>query len=192
MDEALALPSQKAATIALRTQQVIAEETGVANTVDPLGGSFFVEALTDQMEAEAKEYFRRIESLGGVVPAIEAGFFQREIAEAAFRYQQEIDNAERTVVGVNDYVSDEMPAIPILSMDPAGYERQVERLAHVRAERDAGAVESTLRRLEDAARDGHTNLMPPILEAVSAYATLGEITGVFRQVFGEYHEPVVF
>ena len=120
MDEALALPSAKAATLALRTQQVIAEESGVASTLDPLGGSFYVEALTDRIEQEAQDYFRRIETLGGVVPAIEAGFMQREIAEAAFRYQQEVDSGERIIVGVNDYVTDEMPAIPILADGSAG------------------------------------------------------------------------
>jgi methylmalonyl-CoA mutase N-terminal domain/subunit len=192
MDEALALPSEKAVTIALRTQQVIADESGVANTVDPLAGSYFVEALTDQMEQEANDYFRRIEAKGGVLPAIEDGFFQREIAESAYRYQQEIDRSERTIVGVNDYVSGEPPAIPILSMDPQGYERQVARLRRVRAERDNRAVTACLARLRDAARDGHTNLMYPILEAVCAYATLGEITDVFREVFGEYQEPVYF
>jgi len=192
MDEALALPSERAVTIALRTQQVIADESGVANTVDPLAGSYFVEALTDQMEQEANDYFRRIEAKGGVLPAIEDGFFQREIAESAFRYQQEIDRSERTIVGVNDYVSGEPPAIPILSMDPQGYERQVARLRRVRAERDNRAVTTCLARLSDAARDGRTNLMYPILEAVCAYATLGEITDVFREVFGEYEEPVYF
>jgi len=192
MDEALALPSEKAVTIALRTQQVIAEETGVANTLDPLGGSFYVEALTDRLEREAEEYFRRIEALGGVIPAIEAGFQQREIAEAAFRYQHEIDTGERTVVGVNAYVADEPLTIPLLEMDPHGYERQVARLRRVRAERDNAAVQAALRRLLDAAQDSHTNLMYPILEAVNAYATLGEITGVLRQVFGEYQEPVFF
>jgi len=192
MDEALALPSAKAATLALRTQQVIAEESGVASTVDPLGGSFYVEALTDRLEREAHDYFRRIEALGGVIPAIEAGFQQREIAEAAFRAQQESDSGERTVVGVNDYVADETVAIPILAMDPRGYERQVARLCRVRAERDNGAIQASLARLRDAARDEETNLMVPILEAVSAYATLGEITGVFREVFGEYHESVYF
>jgi methylmalonyl-CoA mutase N-terminal domain/subunit len=191
MDEALALPSEKAVTIALRTQQVIAEESGVASTVDPLAGSFFIEALTDRMEQEANAYFRQIEALGGVIPAIEVGLMQREIAEAAFRFQQEVDRAERTIVGVNDYVSDEPMAIPILEMDPQGYERQVARLNQVRAERDNGAVEAALRRLRDASRD-HVNLMHPILEAVTAYATLGEITGVFREVFGEYQEPVFF
>jgi methylmalonyl-CoA mutase N-terminal domain/subunit len=192
MDEALALPSEEAVTVALRTQQVIADESGVANTVDPLAGSYFVEALTDQMEREANDYFRRIEAKGGVLPAIEDGFFQREIAESAFRYQQEIDRGERTIVGVNDYVSGEPPAIPILTMDPQGYERQVARLRRVRAQRDEGAVTTCLARLRDAARDSRMNLMYPILEAVCAYATLGEITDVFREVFGEYEEPVYF
>ena len=191
MDEALALPSQKAVTIALRTQQVLAEESGVASTVDPLGGSFFVEALTDRMEEEANAYFRQIEALGGVIPALEAGFMQREIAEAAFRFQQEIDRGQRTIVGVNDYVSDEAPAIPILEMDPEGYARQVARLQQVRRGRDNGAAEKALARLRDAAR-GADNLMYPILEAVNAYATLGEVTDVFREVFGEYQEPVFF
>ncbi len=192
MDEALALPSEKAVTIALRTQQVIAEESGVASTVDPLAGSFYVEALTDRIEAEAEAYFRRIETLGGVIPALEAGFMQREIADAAFRFQQEVDRGERTIVGVNDYMANEPLAIPILQMDPQGYEHQVARLQRVRAERDHGAVAASLARLTDAAADGKTNLMHPILDAVNAYATLGEITGVFRRVFGEYQEPVFF
>ncbi len=192
MDEALALPSEKAATLALRTQQVIAEESGVASTIDPLAGSFYVEALTDRLEGEARDYFRRIEVLGGVIPALEIGFMQREIAEAAFRFQREIDSGERTVVGVNGYVADENRAIPILAMDPQGYERQIARLQRVRAERDSVAVGVALRRLADAASDGKTNLMSAILEAVKVYATLGEITGVFRQVFGEYQEPVFF
>jgi methylmalonyl-CoA mutase, N-terminal domain len=191
MDEALALPSEKAVTIALRTQQVIAEESGVASTVDPLAGSFFVEALTDRLEQEANAYFRQIEALGGVIPAIEAGLMQREIAEAAFRFQQELDREERTIVGVNAYVSDEPMAIPILQMDPQGYERQAARLKRVRAERDTAAVDAALRRLRDAAHD-RVNLVYPILDAVNAYATLGEITGVFRDVFGEYQEPVFF
>ena len=192
MDEALALPSEKAVTVALRTQQVIAEESGVANTIDPLGGSYFVEALTDRMEAEANAYFRQIERLGGVVPAIEHGFFQREIADAAYVYQREIDEGRRTIVGVNDYLSDEPVAIPILAMDPQGYHRQAARLSRVRAERDGGAVQQTLHRLADAAHDPQINLMPPILECVEAYATLGEITDVFREVFGVYHEPAYF
>ncbi|MGQ9841866.1 MAG: acyl-CoA mutase large subunit family protein [Anaerolineae bacterium] len=192
MDEALASPSEKAVTIALRTQQVIAEESGVASTVDPLAGSFYVEALTDRLEAEAEVYFRRIEALGGVIPAIEAGFMQREIAEAAFRFQQEVDRSERTIVGVNNYVAAEPLTIPILEMDPQGYDRQVAQLNRVRAERDNAAVQAALRRLADAACDDKTNLMYPIPDTVNAYATLGEITGVFRCVFGEYQEPVFF
>jgi len=192
MDEALALPSARAATIALRTQQVIAEESGVANTIDPLAGSFFVEALTDRLEAEAGAYFRRIDALGGVIPAIEAGFMQREIAEAAFRFQQEVDAGQRIIVGVNEYVADEPLAIPILEMDPGGYTRQLARLQRVRAGRDTAALDAALGRLRAAARDGKTNLMHPILEAVNTYATLGEITGVFQEVFGEYQEPVFF
>ncbi len=191
MDEALALPSERAVTIALRTQQVIAHESGVANTIDPLAGSYFVEALTDRMEQEANDYFQRIDHLGGVIPAIEVGFFQREIAEAAYVYQREIDTARRTIVGVNDYIVDEPIAIPMLAMDPQGYERQVARLHRVRSERDNHAVQRTLHRLADAALD-QTNLMPPLLECVTAYATLGEINDVFREVFGVYHEPVFF
>ena len=191
MDEALALPSEKAVTVALRTQQVIAEESGVAGTIDPLAGSYVVEALTDRMEAEANAYFRRIEALGGVIPALEAGLMQRDIAEAAFRFQPEVDRGERTIVGVNDYVIDERLAIPILQMDPQGYERQVARLHRVRSERDAAAVAAALERLRVAA-EGTDNLMVPILDAVNAYATLGEITDVFRRVFGEYQEPVFF
>ncbi|MCS6843513.1 MAG: methylmalonyl-CoA mutase family protein [Caldilineales bacterium] len=192
MDEALALPSEKAVTIALRTQQIIAEESGVANTIDPLAGSFYVEALTNRMEEEANAYFRAIERLGGVIPAIEVGFFQREIAEAAYRYQKEIDEGQRIIVGVNGYAADEPITIPILEMDPHGYERQVARLQRVRAERDNHVVQKTLHRLADAARDETVNLMPPILECVKAYATLGEISDVFREVFGIYHEPVFF
>ncbi len=191
MDEALALPTEKAATIALRTQQIIAHESGAANTVDPLGGSYFVEALTDRLEEEAYAYFRRIDALGGVIPAIEAGFFQQEIAEAAYRYQHEIDQGQRIIVGVNDYVAEEPLSIPILQMDPHGYERQCARLARLRAERDGEKVGQTLRTLAEAAK-GTANLMPFILDAVRAYATLGEIMGVFRRVFGEYREPVFF
>jgi methylmalonyl-CoA mutase N-terminal domain/subunit len=191
MDEALALPSEKAVTIALRTQQVIAHESGVVNTIDPLAGSYFMEAMTNRMEEEANAYFRQIERLGGVIPAMEAGFFQREIAEAAYVYQREIDEGQRTIVGVNDYVADEPVAIPILEMDPQGYQRQIARLDRVRAERDNHGVQQSLHRLADAARD-NVNLMPPILECVNAYATLGEISDVFREVFGVYHEPVYF
>ena len=192
MDEALALPSAKAATIALRTQQIIAHESGVANTIDPLAGSFFVEALTNQTETETLHYLKRIEALGGVIPALEGGFMQREIAEAAYRYQQEIDAPQRTIVGVNEFGSQEATAIPILAMDPQGYTRQVKRLHDVRSGRDNQATQHALRRLADAARAPTGNLMEPIIEATRSYATLGEMCDVLREVFGIYHEPVFF
>ncbi|MFQ5613278.1 MAG: methylmalonyl-CoA mutase [Anaerolineae bacterium] len=190
MDEALALPSELAARVALRTQQIIAHESGAANTIDPLGGSYFVEQLTDQMEAETWDYFEKIEALGGVLPAIEAGFFQKEIADAAYRYQREIDTHERIIVGINDYTVDEPIQIPILQIDPQGYDRQCARLEEVKASRDDQAV---ARRLADlrAAAQGSENTMPYILEAVKAYATLQEIMDVLRQVFGEYRETAV-
>ncbi len=190
MDEALALPSEYAVKIALRTQQLIAHESGVVNTVDPLAGSYFVEAQTNRLEREVYDYFRQIEALGGVIPAIEKGFFQREIAESAYRYQMEIDTHKRTIVGVNEYVEDEPIRIPLLEMDPQGYERQVARLERVRRERDNERVGATLEALRQAAR-GSDNTMPYILDCVRAYATLGEIMGVFRQVFGEYREPTI-
>ncbi len=190
MDEALALPSAHAATVALRTQQVIAHESGAANTVDPLGGSFFVEKLTDDIEAEAYEYFRRIDDFGGVIPAIEEGFFQQEIADAAHRFQQEVDSGERTIVGVNAYQADEPLRIPLLAMDPQGYERQVARLEEVRRTRDQDAVQRALDRLRAAAR-GTENMMPHILDAARACATLQEITGVLRDEFGSYREKHV-
>jgi methylmalonyl-CoA mutase N-terminal domain/subunit len=190
MDEALALPSQEAATIALRTQQIIAHESGVANSVDPLGGAYLVEALTNRIERRAYEYFDRIDQSGGVVPAIEQGFFQREIAESAYRYQKEIEQRERTVVGVNDYLAEETVRIPLLKMDPEGERRQIARLRQVRSQRDDETVTACLARLQKAAR-GDENLMPSILDAVRAYATLGEMCGVLRQVFGEYREAAV-
>jgi len=190
MDEAMALPSQEAATIALRTQQILAEESGVANTVDPLGGSFFVEAMTDRMEQEALAYFRRVEELGGVLPAIASGFFQREIADAAYRYQREIDDGQRSIVGVNAYLDDKPLRIPLLEMDPAGLERQVSRLEALRRERDSGRVGQALDRLRVACH-GTENTMPFILDAVRACATLGEVIDVMRGVFGSYVEPSV-
>ena len=193
MDEALALPSESAVRIALRTQQIIAHESGVVNTVDPLAGSYFVEALTNRMEEEAYEYFRKIESLGGMLGAIERGFPQREIAESAYRYQREIDAAsltgQRIIVGVNDYLTEEHVTIPLLEIDREGERRQRERLARVRRERDNELMAQRLEALREAAQ-GTENLMPYILDAVRAYATLGEICGVFREVFGEYREPV--
>jgi methylmalonyl-CoA mutase N-terminal domain/subunit len=190
MDEALALPGELAVRVALRTQQIIAHESNVANTVDPLAGSYFVESMTNRIEAQAYEYFGRIEKLGGVIPAIEAGFFQREIADAAYRYQHEIDTQRRIIVGVNEYISDEPLTVSLLEMDPQGYDRQIARLERARGERDNSATQAALDRLEDAARDT-VNLMPPILEAVHTYATLGEIMSVLRKVFGEYREPVI-
>jgi methylmalonyl-CoA mutase N-terminal domain/subunit len=188
LDEALALPSEHAVTIALRTQQIIAEESGAANTVDPLGGSFFVEAQTDRIEAEALDYFRRIEEIGGVIPAIEKGFFQSEISDAAYRYQREIDAGVRKIVGVNAYAERKPLTIPILEMDPRGYERQVNRLAQLREERDAGRVGQALDRLRIAC-EGTENTMPFLMEAVHSYATLGEIVSVMKEVFGVYEEP---
>ncbi|PWB49546.1 MAG: methylmalonyl-CoA mutase [Anaerolineales bacterium] len=188
MDEALALPSQHAATIALRTQQVIAEESGVANTVDPLAGSYYLEAATRRIEAQAYDYFRRIGELGGVLPAIDKGFFQSEISDAAYRYQCEIDDNTRRIVGVNAYAEDKPLTIPLLEMDPAGYARQVERLAQVRRERDAGRVGQALDNLRRACH-GTQNTMPFILDAVRAYATLSEIIAVMKAEFGTYQEP---
>jgi methylmalonyl-CoA mutase N-terminal domain/subunit len=190
MDEALALPSEPAVKVALRTQQLIAHESGVVNTVDPLAGSYFVESLTNRIEQEVLEYFRKIEALGGVIPAIEKGFFQREIAEAAYRYQMEIDTHQRVIVGVNELVEDAPVRIPLLEMDPEGYDHQVARLERVRRQRDNEQVGVTLEALRTAAR-GTANTMPHILDCVRAYATLGEITGVFRDVFGEYREPTI-
>ncbi len=191
MDESLALPTEKAVEIALRTQQIIACETGVANIVDPLGGSYCIEHLTDLMEREAEDYFRRIEELGGVLAAIEQGFFQREIADAAYRYQMEVERGDRIIVGVNRYVRDEEPGIEILKVDPALEKKQVERLAALRSERSAAAVEEALFRLKEGAR-GDSNLMPLIIECARAYATEGEIIEALREVFGSYREVPVY
>jgi methylmalonyl-CoA mutase N-terminal domain/subunit len=188
MDEALALPSQHAVTIALRTQQILKEESGVANTVDPLGGSFFVEAMTDRIEKQARDYFDRIDHLGGVLPAIAAGFFQREIADSAYRYQRELDSEERFVIGINAYAGEEPYTIPLLEMDPEGHRRQTERLEEIRRTRDNAAVGEALDRLRIACQ-GTENLMPHLLKAVKAYATLGEIIHVMKEVFGIYQEP---
>ena len=187
MDEALALPSEKAVQIALRTQQVIAHESGVANVIDPLGGSYYLEWLTDDMERQARDYFDRIDSLGGVVSAIEKGFFQKEIAGASYRYQQEIDNEDRVVVGVNQYTSDESVEIPILEIDPEGFERQCARLKKLRDTRNKSKHAAALNAIEKAA-EGEDNLMPHFIEAAKSKATLGEMCDVLRGVFGEYRE----
>ncbi len=184
-DEAIALPTEAAALLALRTQQVIASETGVTYTVDPLGGSYVIERLTSDLERECWEYFERIDALGGVLAAIEQGFFQREIADAAYRYQREVDGGERILVGVNRYQSEEPSALPTLELDPEGEHRHAERLRRVRAERDSAVAQASLKRLRGAC-EGLDNLMPYLLDAAHAYCTLGEICGAMRQAFGEY------
>jgi len=192
MDETLALPSEKAVKIALRTQHVIAYESGAVNTIDPLGGSYFVEALTDRIEQEAESYFEKIDSLGGVVAAVEQGFFQREIAEAAYRYQREIDRKERIIVGVNEFVEEnEHIDIPLLQIGPEVEARQKERLARLRATRDISGVDRALEGIRRAAEAGR-NLMPSFIEAATAYATLGEMINVLKPVYGVYEEPAVF
>jgi methylmalonyl-CoA mutase N-terminal domain/subunit len=190
MDEVLALPTDKAARLALRTQQLLAYETGVANTIDPLGGSYFVEALTDEMEKQAEVYFKRIEALGGVIPAIEASFFQKEIADAAYRYQSELEQKRRIMIGVNDFTVDEEPPIEILRIDPKLESEQVARVREVRRKRDQARCSNSLSRLRKAAT-GKDNLMPYILEAVRAYATEGEIMNTLIEVFGIYTEQAV-
>ena len=190
-DEALALPTENAVRIALRTQQVIAHESGVVNTIDPLGGSYFVESLTNRIEAEANDYFRRIDELGGVVAAIKENFFQREIAEASFRYQSEVEAGQRIVVGVNRYVLDDEPPLEILRVDPALEQKQIDRVQALRARRDSAAVEAALTHLKTAAA-GDENLMGPILEATRAYVTMGEMCDALREVWGVWRETPVF
>jgi methylmalonyl-CoA mutase N-terminal domain/subunit len=191
MDEAIALPSDKAAKLAVRTQQVILHESGVVNTVDPLGGSYFVERLTADLEAEVMRYFEQVEALGGVIPAIERGFFQKEIADASSRFQREVDTRDRIIVGVNEYVEQEPVEIPILEMDPEGEKRHLARLRAWRASRDADAWAEAMRRLEEASRDPRENTMPHIIDAVNAGATSGEVCNLWRKVYGEYKERVV-
>jgi methylmalonyl-CoA mutase N-terminal domain/subunit len=192
MDETLALPTEKAVQIALRTQQVLAFETGVANTIDPLAGSYYVEALTDRLEEEAEKIFADVDRLGGVVPGIEAGYFQREIARSAFRQQREIENGERVIVGVNDFtIEGEEIEIPLLKVTEESERRQRERMAAMRARRDQSAVDAALARLKDAARSGE-NVVDPLLDAVRAYGTLYEIRAAMEEVFGAYQEPVFF
>jgi methylmalonyl-CoA mutase N-terminal domain/subunit len=189
MDEALALPSEHAVTLAMRTQQVILEESGVASTVDPLGGSYFIETLTNQTEEAVYEYFRRIEDFGGVLPAIEAGFFQQEISDASYRHQKEIESGQRDIVGMTKYNNDEPLNIPILKMDPQGYDKQVARLNQVREERDETNAQDALAKLQEACVNDE-NVMPYLVEAAHAYVTLGEMTDVMRETFGLYEEPL--
>jgi len=191
-DEALALPTENAVRLALRTQQVIAHETGVVNTIDPLGGSFYLEDLTSRLEAEAYDYFDRIRKLGGVIPAIKENFFQREIADASFRYQHEVEQRERIIVGVNRYELENEEPLEILRIDPSLEGKQISRVQALRARRDSNAVESALARLkEDAAREDR-NLMRPIIEASKLYVTMGEMCDALRDVWGVWRETPVF
>lgn len=187
-DEALALPTDQAALIALRTQQIIAEETGVANTIDPLGGSYFVEALTEKMEKGALDYFRKIDSMGGMVAAIEKGFPQREIQDSAYKYQKAVERGDQVIVGVNKYQMENELQIPTLAIDESVRDHQIERLNQTRAKRDGGAVANALEKLKRAAQNAD-NTMPATIEAVRAYATLGEICSALRDVYGVYEEP---
>jgi methylmalonyl-CoA mutase, N-terminal domain len=191
-DEALALPSEEAVRIALRTQQVIAHETGVTNTIDPLGGSYFVEALTDRMEQRAYEYFAKIDELGGMVEAVKRGFPQREIAEAAYELQREIDRGDRIVVGVNDYREGDSEPLELLRIDPALEAKQIGRVQAVRARRDGAAVERALAELREAAAIEDRNLMPNLLDCARVHASEGEIVEALQEVFGTYRETPVF
>jgi methylmalonyl-CoA mutase, N-terminal domain len=191
-DEALALPTEHAVKIALRTQQVIAHETGVVNTIDPLGGSYYIEDLTNRLEAEAYDYFRRIRELGGVVAAIKENFFQREIAEASFRYQSEVESGQRVIVGVNRYEDPEEKQVEILAIDQALEDKQVERVKALRGRRDAAVVEESLARLKRDAGEEDVNLMPAIIDASKAYATMGEMCDSLREVWGVWRETPVF
>jgi methylmalonyl-CoA mutase N-terminal domain/subunit len=190
-DEALALPSEKAVRVALRTQQIIAHESGATNTIDPLAGSYYVEALTNEMEEKAMEYIQKVDDMGGAIVAIEKGFFQKEIADSSYRYQKEIDEKERTIVGVNDYkIKKEEYPMELLRVDPKVEKEQVANLQKMKETRNSRKVEETLGKLESSA-DKDENLMPTIIEAVKAYATLGEICSVLRKVYGEYKELIV-
>jgi methylmalonyl-CoA mutase N-terminal domain/subunit len=190
-DEALALPTEEAVRIALRTQQIIAHETGVANTIDPLGGSYFVEALTDRLEEEAYAYFARIDELGGMVEAVKTNFPQREIADASYELQGEIDQGRRLVVGVNSFTEGDSTA-PTLKIDPRLEAKQVGRVQAVRARRDAAGVEAALGALRDMAARPDANLMPPLLDCARAHATEGEIVAALQSVWGDYTEIPVF
>jgi methylmalonyl-CoA mutase N-terminal domain/subunit len=189
-DEALALPTEQAARIALRTQQIIAYESGAAQTIDPLAGSYYIETLTNEIEKRAAEYLGKVEVLGGMLKAIERGFVQQEIQNAAYEYQQQVDSQEAVVVGVNRFEVEEEKAIPIQRIDPALEPKQVERVRALRTKRDSGPWKAALAGVEDAARSG-ANVMPKILTAVEANATVGEISDAMRRVFGEYREAVV-
>lgn len=191
MDEALALPSDKAVKIALRTQQIIAHESGLVNSVDPLGGSYMVEALTNEMERGFYDYKRKIDALGGMMSAIHQGYPMKEIADASFRFQEEMDSKSRIMVGANDYVENEPLTIPILAIDPEGYRKQCQRLARLRMERDNEKTGAALEKLRSQALLGNENMMPYLIDCCNAYATLGEIAGVLRKVYGEHKDPSI-
>jgi len=191
MDEAFALPSEKAVRIALRTQQILAHESGIANTVDPLAGSYFVEELTSTIEQQAEDYIEKIDSMGGMLRAIEKGFVQREIQESSYKYQKDVESTQRTVVGVNEYVIKETIAMDLLKVDPEVEKKQKERLEKIKTTRDTARVEKALHALQKGAQTDE-NVMPLIVDAVKYYATIGEICDVLREVFGEYKAPVIF
>jgi len=192
MDETLALPTEKSAQIALRTQQLIAYETGLANVVDPLGGSWYIEALTDTLEEKAEKYFKKIEALGGVIPAIEDGYFQREIAKAASEYQHKVDTNERIIVGVNDFVNeDEEIDIPILTISDETQKKQSEHLKKIRQERDDEKFQESMKNITKTCKNGD-NLIPPLIEAAKSLATLGEMVKAMKSVFGEWQERSIF
>jgi methylmalonyl-CoA mutase N-terminal domain/subunit len=190
MDETLSLPTEEAVKLALRTQQIIAHESEVTNTVDPLGGSFYVESLTNRLEEGARDYFRKLDKMGGMVKAIEEGFPQREILEASQRYQREVEGKERVIVGVNDYVEQESRQVPILKISPEVEKAQVDQLAALRAQRDSYRMAGSLQALQEGAAT-EENLMPYLIDAVKAQATLGEICAALKEVLGTYREPVV-
>jgi methylmalonyl-CoA mutase N-terminal domain/subunit len=191
LDEVLAIPTEEAATIALRTQQIIAEESGVANTIDPLGGSYFVEALTNQMEEEASALIRKIDDMGGMLAAIEKSFPQREIADSAYHYQKQIDENKKTVVGVNKYATEERLPVDILEIDDTLEKMQIEKTNRVKNARDNKKVRESLEKLGEACA-GNTNVMEFIIDAMKAHATLQEVCDVFRKTFGEYRDPGIY
>jgi methylmalonyl-CoA mutase N-terminal domain/subunit len=192
LDETLALPTEQAARIALRTQQIIAHESGVINTVDPLGGSYYVEELTNRMEKGCFDYIERIDQFGGMVEAIEAGFPQREIWDASYQFQRSVDSGEKMVVGVNAFQMEQEDPYDILYIDESSAQTQLETLTRIRQTRDARKVEQTLQALRNVAADPNANTMPPLIDAVKAYATVGEISDALREVFGTYQEPALF
>jgi len=191
-DEAYALPSERAVTIALRTQQIIAYESGVVDTIDPLAGSYYIEYLTSQIEEKATKYIEQIDNMGGAVAAIEKGFMQQEIVESAYRFQKEVEAKKRIIVGVNEFITEEEIPIKILQIDPEIEKKLVERLKQMKRQRSQAKVKETLNKLHRAAEQENTNLMPFILQAVKEYVTLGEICDTLREVFGEYKPPSIF